>query len=243
MTGLFIFLFGLVFGSFINVVLWRLQTGESLIFPASHCPKCRQQISWFDNIPVLSYLLLRGRCRQCQKTISVQYPLIELVAALIFVILYRFFGLTDQFLILAVFSLFLLVVFVYDLWHYLILDQVVIPGMIFAALANLYLGLVWWDLLLAAIIGGGFFWLQYVISQGRWIGGGDIRLGALMGLMLGWQMLLVALFIAYLCGAAVGLVLISAGKKKMSSAIPFGTFLSLAAFVAFLFGPQILNWY
>ena len=150
---------------------------------------------------------------------------------------------TVEFFTLIIFSSFLIIIFVYDLKYYLILDEVVIPAAIFAFLVNLSLGLSFWNLALAGLIGGGFFLIQFLISKGRWIGGGDIRLGVLMGLMLGFPLILVAFFVAYLVGAIVGLVLISLGKKKMSSQIPFGTFLSAATFFTFLYGQEFFDWY
>ena len=127
--------------------------------------------------------------------------------------------------------------------RHLILDEVVVPAMIFSLLFNLILGFLWWDLLLGAVIGGGFFAAQYYLSKGKWIGGGDIRLGALMGFILGWKMLLVALMLAYISGAVIGIVLMALNKKKMSSEIPFGTFLAAATYVTIIHGEKILNWY
>ena len=238
-----IFLIGLAIGSFLNVVICRLDQEKSPVRGRSFCPQCHRQIAWYDNIPILSFLLLGGRCRHCRESISLQYPLVELATAVIFILLYWRFGPGLPFLVTAVFSCFLLVIFTYDLKHYLILDRVAVPAMIFAFLANLYLGLGFWHLILGAIIGGGFFAVQFFVSQGKWVGDGDIRLGALMGLMLGWKYLLVALFLAYLIGAGFGLILIFLNKKKMSSAIPFGPFLAGATFITLLYGDQILNWY
>lgn len=243
MTRLIIFIFGLAIGSFLNVILSRFYQGESFLGKRSYCPQCKKKISWYDNIPLLSFLFLKGRCRHCQSRISWQYPLVELATGVIFVLLYLQFGLTLKFFNLIIFSCFLLIIFIYDLKHYLILDKITIPAMIVAILLNLYLGLSLWQLILAGLVGGGFFLIQFLISSGRWIGGGDIRLGFLMGLMLAWPMLLVALFLAYLLGAVIGIILIAAGRKKMSSQIPFGTFLTLATFLTFLFGPQLLDWY
>lgn len=243
MIGAVIFLFGLVVGSFLNVVICRLYSGQSLIWPGSTCPNCKKPIAWYDNIPLFSFVWLEGKCRHCRKKISWQYPAVEFVTALIFVWLYLIFGLSIQLPFLMIFSSFLVVIFIHDFKHCVILDKVTIPAMVFALVANLYLGYAWSDLLLGAIIGGGFFGLQYFLSKGKWIGDGDIRLGVVMGLMLGWQLLIVALFLAYLVGAIFGTLLIILGKKKISSTIPFGTFLSLATFFTFLYGWQILGWY
>ena len=173
MTRLLFFLLGLAVGSFLNVVIFRLGTKKSIIKGRSFCPHCRVKIFWYDNLPLLSFLILRGRCRHCQKKISIQYPLVELVTAVIFVWFYIYFGLSIKYFIYLIFSCSLLIIFVYDLKHYLILDVVTIPAIIFAFLANLYLGLGFWSLILGALIGSGFFAFQYIISQGKWVGGGD----------------------------------------------------------------------
>lgn len=243
MLALFIFFSGLAIGSFLNVVIFRLGKNKSFFWGRSACPKCNKKIAWFDNLPVISFIWLRGRCRQCQNKISWQYILVELATAIIFTWLYFSFGLSVKFLATALFSCFLLVIFVYDLKHRLILDQVTLPAMAFGFLANLYLGLGFWNLILAAVIGSSFFALQFFVSQGRWVGGGDIRLGALMGFMLGWKFLLVALFLAYVGGSIVGLALIGLKRKEMSSAIAFGPFLTLATFITLIYGSSLLSWY
>ena len=243
MIAFFVFIFGLAVGSFLNVVIFRLGQKKSFFQGRSFCPHCRQTIAWYDNIPLVSFAILGGRCRRCRKKIFWQYPLVELATAVIFIWFYFLFGLSLQFLVLVIFSCFLLVIFVYDLKHYLILDAVTVPAMIFAFLANFCLGFGFWNLILAGAIGSGFFGLQFFLSRGRWVGGGDIRLGALMGLMLGWKFLLVALFLAYLIGSIFGLTLIALKRKKMSSAVPFGPFLAAAAFITFVYGQALLSWY
>jgi prepilin signal peptidase PulO-like enzyme (type II secretory pathway) len=148
-----------------------------------------------------------------------------------------------QLLIWWIFAAFLIIIFVYDLRYYLILDKVSLPAIILAFIANLFLGHSWLNLLIAALLAGGFFLAQFVFSQGKWIGGGDIRLGLLMGMMLGWPHILTGLFLAYVLGAIVGLFLIAIGKKTLSSKVPFGTFLTLAILVTLLYGDILLHWY
>ena len=230
-------------GSFLNVVIFRLASRESFLTSRSRCPHCRQTIAWYDNIPLLSFVLLLGRCRRCKAPISWQYPLVELVTGIALILLYWRFGLTLDMVVLSIFSGFLVIIFVYDWRHGMILDAVTLPAMAVALVGSLIRGLGLPALLIGAAIGGGFFVGQYTISRGRWIGGGDIRLGALMGLMLGWQLLLVAGLIAYVSGAAVALVLLSTRRKQLASPIAFGTFLSAATFVAFLWGQNVLDWY
>ncbi len=240
----------------------------------SHCPKCKKQIASYDNIPVLSYVFLLGKCRHCKKGISWQYPVVELFTGLLFALVVYvelmnnfpaqggllrewqslIFNLDSIFYISILRDWFIvsvmIIVFIYDLRWYLILDRVMIPSMVIVLILNFYLGYLagnpWnnlLNLLISGIIGGSFFLFQFVISRGRWIGGGDIRLGLLMGLILGWQSLLVALMLAYISGAIVGVSLIAMGKKKMSSQIPFGVFLSTATIISLFWGQEIIYWY
>jgi prepilin signal peptidase PulO-like enzyme (type II secretory pathway) len=272
-----VFLFGLAIGSFLNVVIWRAKNGESLL-GRSLCPRCKKQIVWYDNIPLLSFILLRGRCRNCRKTISIQYPLIELVTALLFLVaFYHNFQLSiinfqssinyqfsianilpllrDWFLIAA-----MVVIFVIDLRWYLILDIISLPAAAIIFVLNLLAGdptynlcrlenlwscnpLSWSGLLISAIIGGSFFLIQFLVSRGRWVGGGDIRLGLLMGLALGWPQILIALMLAYFSGSIVGLALMAAGKKQWGSSLPFGVFLAPATIATLFWGKEILHWY
>jgi prepilin signal peptidase PulO-like enzyme (type II secretory pathway) len=261
----FIFAFGTCIGSFLNAWIWRLHRGESIYGRRSYCPKCAKQLKNFDLVPVFSFLFLGGKCRFCKKKISLQYPLVELCAGALYLIAFitvieRFFldgGWQIYLLLYWYFIAVLIVVFVFDLKYYKILDKVTIPAIVLIFLINLFLGVNWFNLILGAIIAGGFFGLQYKIPQwGRkifgkknvffkldWIGGGDIMLGILIGVMLGWKLTLMALFIAYTSGTIVSLGLVFSGKKKLQSKMPFGTFLSSAAIIALLWGDRILNLY
>ena len=176
--------------------------------------------------------------------ISWQYPLVEAGTALSFIVLYLCFSLTPEFFVYLVYASFLIVIFTYDLRYYLILDKVTVPAMIVALILSVFvLEVGGWDLLYGLLIGGGFFLVQFLVSRGKWVGGGDIRLGALMGLMLGYKYLLVALFAAYVLGSVIGIFLILFGKKGWKSQVPFGTFLSVGAFIAFIFGQAIIDYY
>ncbi len=257
----FIFLLGLTIGSFLNCLIWRLHKNES-IWGRSYCPKCLKKIAWYDNIPVFSFVFLLGKCRHCGKKISFQYPLVELAAGVLFVIAaINNFGigswelgilfnsafhfphsaliLVRDWFIIAV----MIIIFIYDLRWFLILDVITLPACIVVFILNLFLGFNLWNLLISGIIGSSFFLLQFIISRGKWIGGGDIRLGLLMGLALGWPNIIVGLFIAYFIGATAGLGLILTKKKQWGSQIPLGVFLSTATVITLFFGEQILNWY
>ena len=256
MISVLIFVFGLCLGSFLNCFIYRLRKKQSIL-GRSYCPDCKTKIAWYDNIPLLSFILLKGKCRHCRKKISWQYPLVELVTAVLFLIIWQKYKIdVDSFTRYSLlvtrysklirdwlFVCILIVIFIYDLRWQLILDKITLPAMVIAFGLNIWLGISWQNLLLAGIIGGGFFLTQYLISRGRWIGGGDIRLGVLMGLMLGWPQIIVALMLAYISGAIVGIGLILGKKKQWSSHIPFGTFLSAATIVAMLWGEEILSWY
>ena len=254
---IFVFIFGLIIGSFLNCLIWRLHKKEGLL-NRSYCPKCKKQISWYDNIPVFSFIMLRGRCRQCSQPISWQYPIVELAAGVLFVLafylsyelrvtsyevvvydpLFIITLLRDWFLISV-----MIVIFIYDLRWYEILDIVTLPACLAILVINLLLGFSLWNLLISGIIGSSFFLIQFVISSGRWIGGGDIRLGLLMGLALGWPVVLLAIIISYFIGSIVGVGLILAGKKKWGSEVPLGVFLAVGTIISLFWQAQILNWY
>ena len=255
MVYVIVFIFGLIFGSFLNVLIWRMHAGESVLTGRSHCSKCRHILGPAELVPVVSFLFQKGKCRHCGKPISWQYPLVELSTAILFLIAYlpydlrfttyNFFLLARSWFIIAT----LIVIFVYDLKYYLILDKIIYPAaaVVVITLPLIYGGeITWWGILsplIAGVLGGGFFLLQYVISKGKWIGGGDIKMGALMGLILGIGGLGVALFFAYTVGAIVGLGLVALRKKTMKSQVPFGTFLTAGTVFAMFWAEPILNCY
>ncbi len=222
----------------------------------SRCPKCKKQIAWYDNIPVLSFAMLGGRCRHCKKKISWQYPVVELATGVLFILAFNFSALGGpasgwQFSIINFIELFkvwflisvMIVIFVIDLRWYLILDIVSLPAAAVIFIVNLFLGFSWSSLLISGIIGGSFFLFQFIISRGKWIGGGDIRLGLLMGLALGWPDILTALFLAYFIGSIIGIALIAGGGKEWGSKVPLGTFLTAATLITLFWGEKIFQWY
>jgi prepilin signal peptidase PulO-like enzyme (type II secretory pathway) len=254
----FIFIFGLIIGSFLNCLIWRLHKEESM-WGRSYCPKCKKQIAWYDNIPVLSFCFLLGKCRHCRKAISWQYPAVELITGMLFLISCilesGIWNQANQFLIpdsqflIHIFRDWLLisvmiVVFIYDLRWYLILDIVTLPACIIFLFFNIFLGLGWTNILYAGLIGVVFFGAQFLVSRGKWIGGGDIRLGLLMGLALGRvDLTILAIMIAYFIGSIVGVGLIVGGKKKWGSKLPLGVFLSVATIITLFWGQEIIAWY
>ncbi len=244
-------LLGLAVGSFLNVVIGRLRAGETGWRNRSRCPKCRTLLAGIDLVPLLSFALLRGRCRTCRKPISWRYPIIEASTAALFLAIYVLHGgvagvFSGQWLFMvrdAIFVSGLTVVFVIDLLDMVVFDSVTLPMMAVACLFNLALGAKPLNLLGAALCGGGFFLIQYVVSRGRWIGGGDIRIGAMMGMMLGFPGVLPALFFSYVLGAFFALVLLASGRVAWSSRMAFGTFLSVGTLIVLFFGGRLIAWY
>jgi len=243
MLPILIFVFGLAVGSFLNVIICRLETKESIIFSRSHCPHCRAVLKWYDLIPVLSFLIQKGRCRYCGKKISWQYPVVEITTGLLFLLIFNQFLILNFFYYLIIIS-FLLIIFVYDLKHYIIPDKIVYPAIGIALLYALFLipdSL--FNHFLAAILASGFFLSLVLISKGKWMGLGDVKLAFLMGLVLGWTNILTVLFLAFFSGAVIGLGLIIFGKKSIKSQIPFGPFLAGATIAVMLFAPFMDNFF
>lgn len=260
MIVLSIFLFGLVIGSFLNALIWRLDSKVPVWRGRSVCPACRHELSWQDLIPIVSFLLLRARCRYCKKPISLQYPLVELATGILFLAIFNFSAkggpaLGGQFPVFNLLYLWfiassLIVIFVYDLKHYIIPDAVIYPAIALTFLyliRNLILEISNFELLinyfLAGVGAATFFFTIYALSRGAWMGVGDVKLALLMGLMLGFPRVVAALFFAFFVGAAFGLFLVFFGKKQWKSEVPFGPFLVAGTFFALFWGGRIVNWY
>ncbi len=242
------FILGLIFGSFINCLVYRLKSKKTIL-GRSFCPQCKHQLGFWDLIPLFSFIFLKRKCRYCQKKIAGQYFLAELFTGFIFALGYWFYFLAPQanfnFLALGfylVISVFLLIIFIYDFKYYLIPDIIVWPAIIIALGFNLLLGLGIGNLLLAGLIGLVFFGFQYFISKGKWIGEGDILLGILVGFIVGWPQILLTLFISYILGSIIGIILIFFKKKNWSSQIPFGPFLVLGIWMSIFLGDYIIKW-
>lgn len=240
-------LLGLAIGSFLNVCIHRLPRGGSLVSPGSRCPACGYALRAADNVPVLSYLWLRGRCRQCRASISVRYPVVELVTAVIFVGHYLVFGWTALLAVRLVFAAALVVLFAIDLEHQLLPDAVTLPGTAVGLIASLFLPPGIRDAVIGIIVGGGVLWLigeayfRYAGQEG--MGGGDVKMLAMIGAFLGWQQVIVTLVFSSFAGSIVGLALMVTRRGGMKYALPYGTFLALAALTASLWGEQIVHWY
>lgn len=249
-----IFLFGLIVGSFLNCIIYRLEKGESFLKGRSYCPHCKHILTWLDLIPIFSYLILKGRCRYCQEKISLQYPLVELSTGILFLLIYSADRGSTSICSLGyvcfywVLTAFLIIIFVYDLKHYIIPDKVVYPAIAIALIFNLQFlisnqFLIFNYSILSAIGVASFFLLIVLISKGQWMGIGDIKLAFLMGLFLGFPNILVALFLTFFLGAIIGLGLIIVGKKTLKSEVPFGPFLVTGTFLAMFWGEKMIQWY
>jgi prepilin signal peptidase PulO-like enzyme (type II secretory pathway) len=245
---IFIFLFGLEVGSFLNCVIYRLQTGESFLKGRSYCPHCKHILSWQDLIPIFSFLILKGKCRYCSKKISLQYPLVEFFTAILFVLIFNAAALNLRTIYYLIIGCFLIVIFVYDLKHYLIPDKIIYPAIALALIFNFQFLiskqlLIFKYAILSAVLASAFFLSIFLISRGRWLGFGDVKLAFLMGLFLGFPKILVALFFSYLIGAIIGIGLILAKKKNLKSEVPFGPFLVIGTFISLFWGNILIDWY
>lgn len=260
------FILGTAIGSFLSVVVYRLnQKNGGIVLSRSICPSCRKKIKWQHLIPVFSWIFLRGKCAYCGKKISVHYLMLELLTGGLFLAFFlrwnfletipstidpSFLNYTINWQVLQSYIFYiieaslLMAIFFYDLMHKEIPDRLSIPAIVIAIAGGLLLGN---PAPLAMLIGGAgicvFFLLQFLLSKGTWIGGGDIRLGLLTGIILGWEKALIAIILAYFIGAIFSLYLLAQRKVTRKSAIPFGPFIITGIFVALFYGQEILDWY
>jgi len=243
------FIYGLLIGSFLNVVIYRIPREENIAWPGSHCPGCGHGLKWFDNIPLLSYLLLRGRCRYCKEEISLQYPLVEAINGIIYVLLYIFFYQVKlDFVFLALISSTLLAILVIDLKEQLIPDVLVvivlISSIIHKALLHFLEGIPYplTDSLLGLIIAGGLFLLIVFVSRGG-MGGGDVTLIGALGFVLGVRNIFLVIFLSFILGSLISVFLLATKLKSRKDPIPFGPFIVMSFFITLFSGDFILNWY
>ncbi len=235
---LIIFVFGLVTGSFLNVVIYRLPRGLGFVRGRSFCPRCKRKISWFDNVPLMSFMLLKGHCRFCSKPISWQYPLVELLTGVLFYLSYL------SHLNFLSYPLFcgLIVVFFIDLEHQIIPDEIVVPFsvlfLVFFLITDFQLLIT--NYLITGIVSFLFLYSIYLLTKGKGMGFGDVKLAFLMGLSLGFPKIVVAFYLAFLTGAFFSIILILLGKAKLKQKIAFGPFLVFSTIVSFLWGKEIV---
>jgi leader peptidase (prepilin peptidase)/N-methyltransferase len=238
---------GLAVGSFLNVCIHRLPRQQSLNSPPSRCPHCDYQLRWFDNIPLVSYAMLGGRCRKCRTRISIRYPIVELVTMGLFVLHGAVFGWSALLIPRLVFACAMVVLFAIDLEHHLLPNAITLPGVAVGLIASTVLppGII--DALVGVLLGGGVLWLigeaYFRFSGHEGMGGGDVKMLAMIGAFLGWKLVLVTLVLSSVVGSGIGLIVIAIRKGGMKYALPYGTFLALGALVASLAGEAIVNWY
>lgn len=247
-----VFIFGAIIGSFLNVVILRLpQPDISVVFPASHCPKCKADLSWYENVPILSYLILRGRCGHCGVSISKQYPTVEFLTGIMAAACVSSFGLSIAAGGYFTFAAALITIIWIDIHHQIIPDVISLPGIIFGLTLSFFSPLTTWqDSLIGLLIGGGVFYaislIYYLIRKQEGLGGGDIKLLAMLGAFLGYQSLFFIIFTSSITGSIAGLIAMRSQKKGGATRIPFGPFLAVSG-LAYLFFYQQINqlfqWY
>jgi len=237
------FLLGLFIGSFLNVAIYRLPRGETIILGRSHCPACGQALAWYDLVPVLSYFALRGRCRYCGTSISPRYPLVELLTGAVFAALFYRFGPTPVLAKYLFLGAVLIAAAFIDLEHYLIPDRLVLAGLAGAVILGFAardVGI--WSALAGCAAGAGFLSVIAVISKGG-MGGGDVKLAAVTGLFLGWPLAALALFLAIVSGGLAAAIFLLLGIKGRKDPVPFAPFIAAGTLIAILWGAYIIGWY
>jgi len=240
-------LFGLCIGSFLNVVIYRLPRGQSLATPPSRCRTCGYSLRWFDNIPVVSWVWLRGRCRKCGTRVSWQYPLVELVTGALFVLVVWLTPpgplMASRLLLICL----LIALFGIDLEHQILPNSITLPAIAIGVLLSLIAPPGWKDALIGVVLGGGILyaiaWGYYLWRREEGMGMGDVKMLAMIGAFLGWKAVLVTLVLSSFAGAFIGLGLMAVQRGSMKYALPFGTFLAIGAVVAMFVGEPLIAWY
>jgi leader peptidase (prepilin peptidase)/N-methyltransferase len=239
--------FGAIAGSFLNVIIYRLPLGKSVVWPSSACPQCGRELSWYENIPVASWLALRARCRTCRAPISARYPFVEALTAVMFAAAWWYYGPGALLVSRLVFGCMLIALFAIDLEHHLLPNAITLPGIVVGFVFSFFAEPGWLASLIGTIAGAGILFgiaeAYYRVRREEGLGMGDVKMLAMIGAFLGWRLALVTLMLASLAGSVVGLLLIASRRAGMKYALPFGTFLALGAAAAASVGPGLLDWY
>ena len=243
----FLVIGGLAVGSFLNVCIHRLPRHESLLWPSSHCPTCGRALRWFENVPVLSYVALGGRCRTCRVRISPVYPLVELVTPVLFVVQYWQLGWQPLLWVRLLFSCAMVVLFVVDLRHRILPNAITLPGTAVGLVLSIVVTGEWRDAVIGVVVGGGALFglaeVYYRVRGEEGLGMGDVKMLAMIGAFLGWQLMFVALFLGSLLGSVVGIGMLALGLADPKYALPLGSFLAVGAMVAAVSGEPLIAWY
>jgi len=246
-TVLFLLMFGLAVGSFLNVCIYRLPRRESLNWPGSHCTTCSRALAWYENLPLVSWLALRGRCRTCRAAISPMYPAVEAITGAVFVAGYFIYGWTPLLAVRLMFASAMVVLFAIDLRHHILPNAITLPGIVIGFALSFVLPPGWLASLIGLIVGGGILFAigetYYRVRGIEGLGMGDVKMLAMIGAFLGWKLMLVTLVLASFAGSIVGVGVMLAGRGGMTFALPFGTFLAVGALAAAVAGDPILAWY
>ena len=242
------FIFGLCIGSFLNVCIYRIPESKSIVHPGSTCPSCGTPIRFYDNIPVLSYVALRGKCRHCKASISFRYPVVELLSGLFAVSTVLKYGITLEAAVYYAFIAALLAITFIDIDHQIIPDVITLPGIpVFFAASFVLPNITLVESVLGILIGGGSLflvaWLYHLVTKKEGMGGGDIKLLGMMGAVIGWKGVLFTIFVASAIGTICGILIILKARKTMKLAVPFGPFLAIGGIAYIFFGPQFISWY
>ncbi len=243
-----IFLYGLLIGSFLNVCIYRVPREESIVFPSSHCPNCSTKLKWYDNIPVVSYLALMGKCRYCKNEISIQYPMVELLNGILYIIIYSNYGLILEFFFYAIiFSILLIITFV-DLQHMIIPDIFIISVVISTILYKIFSYILYKnspDLInsFGGLILSGFLFIVIILVSKGGMGGGDVTLIGSLGFILGIKSIFLTIFLSFVFGAIISILLLGLKIKGRKDPIPFGPFIILGFFITVLWGETLINFY
>lgn len=254
--NVYVFVLGAVVGSFLNVCISRLPDKQSIVKPRSRCPKCESDIQWYDNIPMISFIILRAKCRNCGEPISFQYPAVELLTAVLFALLLHRFTNLPAMIIYMVFTSALVVITFIDLEHFIIPDEISLPGIVIGLLLSLLPESVTdgqmlpnsvLDSLIGCVVGAGLLYLTALFSlfvlKKEGMGGGDIKLLGMVGAFLGWKLALMTIVLGSVVGSVIGVTLILVGRHERGSYIPFGPYLALGALVSMMWGDALMHGY
>jgi leader peptidase (prepilin peptidase)/N-methyltransferase len=241
--AIIVFVVGLAIGSFLDVLIYRIDDLKSVLSTRSHCVHCKYQLAWYDLIPLLSFVFLLGKCRECKQKISLQYPAVELGTAILLLLLFVIYGISWPLAFYSVIFSILIVVFVYDIQKQLIAEELVWTALVISIFSWYFGHFSILSMVLGGLICGGVPALLVVVSREKWMGSGDIKLGLLVGFLVGYPRAMFLIFLAFVLGAIIGLVYMAVKKKGLKDSLPFAPFLISAALITLVIGEPVVRWY